>query len=194
VNGLLALPAPPTTPLKVLAAELAAAGFPIYITDSLELAREYSRERYQGQAEKRYGLLASRYAKNVRDDGLDNRQHFMDRKKRLVVEKWFNCEADDPQSCCALDRPATEFECQGLELDFPLVCWGDDLYWKNGWQVARRVRSRVNDPRQVTLNAYRVLLTRGRDGMCIYAPASVQAVYELLAASGAQVLRVSVTV
>lgn len=189
VNCLLSVPATPTTPLVTLAEELAAAGFPIYVTDSLPLARRYARDRYEGQSEKRYGLLTSRYAKNVLADGIDNRPHLFDRKKRLVVEKWFNAPTDDPKSCCALERPATEFECQGLELDFPIVCWGDDLTWKDaGWQAIDRRRTRLSDPRRVKLNAYRVLLTRGRDGMCIYAPESVRAVYTLLANSGARIL------
>jgi DUF2075 family protein len=78
-----------------------------------------------------------------------------------------------PQSCCALNRPATEFECQGLELDFPIVCWGDDLLWDtNCWFINSSRGRSLKDPIRVKLNAYRVLLTRGRDGMIIFVPPS----------------------
>jgi len=64
-----------------------------------------------------------------------------------------------------------EFGCQGLELDLPLVSWGPDLTWSGaGWMV-RTGRSRhVLDPVRLRKNTYRVLLTRGRDGVCIFVP------------------------
>ena len=50
----------------------------------------------------------------------------------MKVGPWYNDLHDSPQSCCALHDVATEFSCQGLELDFPIVCWGSDLRWEEG--------------------------------------------------------------
>ena len=53
----------------------------------------------------------------------------------------------------------------------PIVGWGSDLLWTGqGWQMTSRRRSNLKDPRQIRLNAYRVLLTRGRDGFIVFVP------------------------
>lgn len=54
----------------------------------------------------------------------------------------------------------------------PIVCWGADLYWSgDGWMMKKgRPGPLVRDPKQLRRNAYRVLLTRGRDGMVIWVP------------------------
>jgi DUF2075 family protein len=58
-------------------------------------------------------------------------------------------------------------------LDFPVVCWGDDLLWDvDKWLVDINRRRTLKDPARVTINAYRVLMTRGRDGVCLYLPRS----------------------
>jgi DUF2075 family protein len=66
----------------------------------------------------------------------------------------------------------TEFGCQGLELDLPIVCWGDDYRWTGSHWDARPVRSKypLADPVRIRMNAYRLLLTRGRDGMVVFLP------------------------
>ena len=71
----------------------------------------------------------------------------------------------------------TEFQCQGLELDMALVAWGTDLVRRAGaWSTDRarryghRGRTRPVDPFRMRLNAYRVLLTRGRDGAIVFVP------------------------
>ncbi|MBL63436.1 MAG: hypothetical protein CMI30_08510 [Opitutae bacterium] len=147
-------------------------GFSLYVTRDIDLAREYIRNRYSGMQTKKYGLLASRYTKNLEPIGLDNKFHF-ERAKQLDVAKWFNLENDDSLSSCALSRPATEFECQGLELDLPVVCWGTDFFREDGsWKINPRLGHRVKDKLQVRTNAYRVLLSRGRDGLIIFVPKS----------------------
>lgn len=176
---------PATT--RTLADDLKRSGFPIYVSRDLEAAREYVRSRYADGA-KRYGLLASRYAKNLLNLGLDNVYHF-ERERQLDLAKWFNAPVNDPQSCCALARPASEFDCQGLELDFPIVCWGDDLVWKsNEWMCNPRVRKTLHDPFKVTINAYRVLMTRGRDGQITFVPPdpALDGVARRLVACGAE--------
>jgi len=169
-----------------LAPELHESGFDLYVTDDLEKAKRYVRRRYAEEPEKRYGLLASSKAGNLRDLGVDNE---WEATRRLKIGPWFNAPADDPLSCCQLDRPVTEFQCQGLELDMPIVCWGDDLGWADGqWKSFRRTLA-ARDSHQLRLNSYRVLLTRGRDGVIMFVPQNLRedqsaAVVEVLRTAG----------
>jgi hypothetical protein len=69
----------------------------------------------------------------------------------------------------------TEFGAQGLELDATLLAWGTDLVLRNGRWTNERARGylkrvKVRDPFQLRVNAYRVLLTRGRDACVVFAP------------------------
>jgi DUF2075 family protein len=66
----------------------------------------------------------------------------------------------------------TEFQCQGLELDLPIVCWGDDFWWEeSAWQMRKtRAQALVREPFRLRTSAYRVLLTRGREGLVIVGP------------------------
>jgi len=158
--------------LQELAKRIIQAGYPLYITTDLEIAKTYARKRYT-DLDDRFGLLASRYAKNLHSIGIDNTLHF-ERSQKLPVNKWFNAPSNDPLSCCSLSRPATEFECQGLELDFSIVVWGDDFVFDGGkWNSKMVVRKKVNDPHQIRKNAYRVLMTRGRDGLCVFVPVKI---------------------
>jgi DUF2075 family protein len=73
-----------------------------------------------------------------------------------------------------LETVATEFQTQGLELDMALVAWGSDFRRKSGQfadDLATRYKKRVRDSLALRRNAYRVLLTRGRDGAVIFVPA-----------------------
>ena len=86
-------------------------------------------------------------------------------------------EKSDVRSSYYLEAPATEFDIQGLELDWVGVCWDADLRWVNGRWSHHKFRgtvwNNVNDAfqRAYLSNAYRVLLTRARQGMAIYVPA-----------------------
>ena len=87
--------------------------------------------------------------------------------RRWQVAPWFNHTTSSPDSCCALRVAVTEFDCQGLEIDMPIIGWGEDAKWVKGkWQFAG------NDSEKVTYrnNSYRVLLTRGREGFIVYIP------------------------
>lgn len=160
-------------------------GFDIYLTAQLPLAANYVKERYQGQVEKRYGLLASSKAKNLPNYGIHNEYNYT---RAMKIGPWYNDPPDSPRSCCALHDVATEFSCQGLELDFPIICWGDDFWWDKGrWNspnVSKRTKAR--DPHRLRLNSYRVLLSRGRDGFIIFIPPEPQmmATYETLKSAG----------
>jgi hypothetical protein len=150
------------------AARLHQQGFDLYVTRDLESAKAYLRERYADQEDKRFGLLASSRAKNLPRWGVHNEWA----QTRLLREgPWYNDPRSAPASCCQLRTVATEFACQGLELDLPIVAWGDDLLWQDQqWHSLTPKRSKAKDPHRLRLNASRVLLTRGRDGLVIFVP------------------------
>lgn len=151
---------------KVLAEQLLAQGFELYVTRDLEAAKTYARERYAGAADARYGLLASSKARNLSGYGFTNEYQFT---KNMRVGPWFADQPDSAFSCCSFRDTATEFQCQGLELDMPIIGWGHDLWWTGEvWDCSTKYK--VKNPRQIRLNAYRVLLTRGRDGFIIFVP------------------------
>jgi hypothetical protein len=84
---------------------------------------------------------------------------------------WYADDPGSPKSCCQLASCTTEFSCQGLELDSPLVAWGSDFIMKGGrWQNMAGAGRGIHDPQRIRLNSYRVLLTRGREGMMIFVP------------------------
>jgi len=164
VNGLLDEPGKSEAELQDIGMDLRAASYPILVTRDLDWAKEYARFRFEGEANRRYGLLASSKARQLQAHGVDNRyDRFFD------TAKWFNAEPDHEKSCCQLDKAAQEFHCQGLELDLPIVCWGDDVLWDNTWKIRKgRQNPLVRDPDQFRRNTYRVLLTRGREGLVIF--------------------------
>ena len=141
--------------------------YPIWLTRDLDAAREWLRSVARGS--ERYGLVASSGAYRLRPEGLQV-------KAKVDAATWFLNERTDVRSSFYLEEVATEFDVQGLELDWVGVCWdadfrhqGDDWGFYNfrgtAWQ-------RVNqEERQFYLkNAYRVILTRARQGMIIYVP------------------------
>ncbi len=97
--------------------------------------------------------------------------------KRVRVGPWYGDDEDayDSRSCRLMADCATEFATQGLELDATLLAWGTDLVLDGGrWSNAKASRylraGMVKDAMQLRLNAYRVLLTRGRDACVIFVP------------------------
>jgi hypothetical protein len=152
----------------VTAGRMRSQGFDAYITRDLDIATSYVRTRYEGEIGKRYGLLASSKAKNVSRWGVENSWSYT---RRLREGPWYNDPPDSRFSCCQLHDVATEFSSQGLELDFPIIAWGDDLRWNGtAWESVPQPRSKARDPHQLRINSYRVLLSRGRDGFVIFVP------------------------
>jgi hypothetical protein len=157
---------------NAVAQRVHAASFDLYATRDLDDAKRYARALYDGQGDERFGLVASSRARVLPKWGVDNDFRSV---QRVRVGPWFNASPSDERSCCALRQPVTEFKCQGLELSLPIVCWGEDLRWEAAarawWKKPRRAgRSRVRDSDQLLLNSYRVLLTRGRDGVVVWVP------------------------
>jgi len=168
---------------KLLSYELLSQGFQMYVTRDIEAAKLYVRERYRQEPDARYGLLASAKARNLAGYGFTNEFQYT---RNMRVGPWFADPPSSPYSCCALRDTATEFQCQGLELDMPIIGWGHDLWWEEkGWACSSRYRN-VRNPRQIRLNAYRVLLTRGRDGFIVFVPPEPKysAVWNVLMSAG----------
>ncbi len=156
--------------LSMLADELHEGGHRFLLIRSLDLAREYLRERYADAKFARYGLVASSKDKWLPPFGVDNT---FQTTKQLRVGPWYNADPSDSQSCCQLDTVATEFSSQGLELDCALLAWGSDLLWAgDDWSIEFSGKNRppLQDPMTVRKNVYRVLMTRGRDGTVVYVP------------------------
>lgn len=155
---------------RPLAARLRDAAFPIYVTRDLDAAKGYVRERFGREPLRRYGILASsKSARHLAPMGVDAG---FQATKQVRIGEWFNAEPGHPRSSCQLTDPITEFQCQGLELDLAIVAWADDFVWDDGaWRSrAGRAPRMVRDPHRLRTNAYRVLLTRGREGLVIWVP------------------------
>lgn len=141
--------------------------YPIAVTRDLSRARRWLKARARGS--ERYGLLASSGALRLRPEGL----HV---KAKIDPAVWFLNERDDVRSSFYCEEPATEFDVQGLELDWAGVCWDGDYRYASGeWTThkfrgTRWQRANASESQLYLKNAYRVLLTRARQGMVIYVP------------------------
>lgn len=159
--------------------------FTMYLSRDLDEIAAYCRDRYADDPLGRYGLVASSHAKNLVAHGVDNSWIAT---SRMRLARWYNADSDDPHSCCQLAQPVTEFGCQGLELDMPVVAWGSDMLWSGRDWTMRPVRRRfaLEDPEAILTNVYRVLLTRGRDGFVVFVPPApaMDLTAEALKASG----------
>jgi hypothetical protein len=170
---------------KATAATLQAQGFTLYASHDWPRLQAYVRERYAGQPDKRYGIIGSSKAKPhtgvtfVRRPGASEakielqsivrNESFEDRRAFDVVP-WLTDPADSPKSCCQLLDGAREYDIQGLEVDMPILSWGSDMYWSSdGWTSQWPIQG-ARDSDMLRHNTYRVLMTRGRDGLLIWVP------------------------
>lgn len=141
--------------------------YPIYLTRDFELAIAWVKTKARGT--ERYGLLASSEGKRLRGEGI-----WVPAKINHVA--WFLNGKDNVESSYYLEVAASEFKVQGLEVDYALLAWDADLRRSNGDFDFFRFRgtcwNHINiEKRQKYLkNAYRVLLTRARQGLIIYVP------------------------
>jgi len=130
--------------------------------DSLEEAKQYVREVYK-DSNKTYGLVTSSKNRAVQQIP------FSQPRDQIKPHVAYYNDSSSQYYCKNLQYAVTEFHSQGLELDMAIIVWGDDLTWgQNGWQFNQYALNRqAENPIQMKLNAYRVLLTRGRDGVII---------------------------
>lgn len=141
--------------------------YPIMLTRSPADAKAWLRAKARGN--ERYGIVVSSRAYRLKPHAID---------VRLQVDPvmWFLKGKDDVRSSYYLEDAATEYRVQGLELDWTCMIWDADFRFNDGeWENWAFVGDRWNrihkDERQMyQLNAYRVLLTRARQGMVIVVP------------------------
>jgi hypothetical protein len=141
--------------------------YPVYITRSLEEAKSWIKARTRGTESS--GIIVSSGAKRLKASGIFINQD-------IYPDKWFLEEPDDVRSSNFLEDAASEFVVQGLELDWCLLGWDADLRYKNGafqhWNFSgsKWQQRKQQEEQQYLENAYRVLLTRARQGMVIFIP------------------------
>jgi Uncharacterized conserved protein (DUF2075) len=150
-----------------------AAYVPFFLTRSLTAMRSALRRLARGS--RRAGLVCSANAKRLRADGVASALPHLDAK---AIAAWFLARWPDVRAADALEVPATQFACQGLELDYVGLCWGNDLVRRAGradWQARSFVGTRWQERRDEAaiayqVNTYRVLLTRARYETVIWVP------------------------
>jgi hypothetical protein len=141
--------------------------YPIAISRDLNAARRWIRARARGS--ERTGLVASSQAMRLKP-------HAIDVRVSIDPVHYFLDDATDTRASSFLEDAATEFQIQGLELDWACVSWDADLRrTSGGWshhsfRGDKWTKIHKEDRRRYQLNAYRVLLTRARQGMVIFVP------------------------
>jgi hypothetical protein len=143
------------------------AAYPIYLTRDLAAAKAWLRSQARGT--ERFGLVASSGAQRLRPEGI----HI---KAKIEPVNWFLNGRTDVRSSYYLEDVASEFAVQGLELDWVGACWDGDFHHTDGIWVYQsfegtKWQSMINESRRLYLkNAYRVILTRARQGMILFVP------------------------
>ncbi len=141
--------------------------YPIVLTRDLELAKQWIKNKAKGT--ERFGLIASSGARRLRPYGIDVRNE-------IEAANWFLNNNEDIRSSYYMEDVATEFDIQGLEIDWACVAWGANFHlnsttWNyqnfkgTKWQ---NINNKID--KSYLKNTYRVLLTRARQGMVIFVP------------------------
>jgi hypothetical protein len=141
--------------------------YPIVLCRNVDRARAWLREQSRGS--ERYGIVVSSQAQRLRP-------HAINVKAPVDPVHWFLHNKEDVRSSYYLEDVATEFHVQGLELDWTCVVWDADFrHSGTGWENfsfvgSRWQKIRAVDRQSFQKNAYRVLLSRARQGMVIVVP------------------------
>lgn len=141
--------------------------YPIVLTRDIEVAKKWLKEKARGS--ERYGIVVSSQAYRLKPLAIDV-------KTPINHVNWFLDGKEDIRSSYFLEDVATEFQVQGLELDWACVTWDGDLRFSNeGWKSFSFVGSKWQNihkevRKKYLINAYRVILTRARQGMVIVVP------------------------
>lgn len=141
--------------------------YPIVVTRNLEAAKQWVRKQARGS--ERYGLVASSKAQRLKP-------HAIDIRVKTDPVHWFLDGKEDTRSSYYLEDVATEFQVQGLEVDWAVVTWDGDFRFKDsGWSYhdfrgTKWQNVKIAENQSYLKNAYRVLLTRARQGMVIFVP------------------------
>ncbi|MBS7808743.1 DUF2075 domain-containing protein [Variovorax sp. PCZ-1] len=141
--------------------------YPICLTRNVDQARQWLRKKARGS--ERFGMVASSRAQRLRP-------HAIDVRVKIDPVHWFLDDRTDVRSSFYLEDVATEFDVQGLELDWTAVVWDADLrFTQDGWSAHAFKGNKWQKTHKVErqsylINAYRVLLTRARQGLVIVVP------------------------
>ena len=141
--------------------------YPILLTRDLHRAKRWLKQQARGT--ERYGIVVSSQAERLKP-------HAIDVRVKTDPVKWFLDGSEDTRSSFYLEDVATEFQVQGLELDWACVVWDGDLrVHGDAWSHHQFRGSRWNrinkvERKRYLENAYRVLLTRARQGMVLVVP------------------------
>ena len=145
-------------------------GYPIVLTRSMDKAREWLRQQARGTQQT--GILISKVSARFKPLSV----HVLPQNEDNAVH-WFLEDKTDVRSSNYLEEAATEIQVQGLEVDFACVLWDADMRYENGkwtfWKFNGKtqwVPEKNTEIQKYMLNAYRVLLTRARQGMVICIP------------------------
>ncbi len=141
--------------------------YPIVLTRDINRAKNWVREQARGS--ERYGMVVSSQAYRLKPYSIDIRV-------KTEPVHWFLNGREDVRSSYYLEDVVTEFDIQGLELDWVCMAWDADFRytdnkWEN-WSFRGNKWQRINKPERQMYqkNAYRVLLTRARQGMVLFVP------------------------
>ena len=141
--------------------------YPIVMTRNIDKAKDWLKEKQRGT--ERVGLVAYSGGQRLRPYGI----HV---KSKIEPKHWFLNDKNDIRSSFYLEEVATEFDIQGLELDWVCMVWGSSLRFEDKKWIYKSFKGtkwqNINDEtrRLYLKNAYRVLLTRARQGMIIFIP------------------------
>lgn len=141
--------------------------FPIFLTRDLNTAKNWLRQQAKGS--ERIGIIASSGGRRLRPIGIDV-------KNEISAPNWFLNDSDDVRSSNYLEDIATEFDIQGLEIDFVCLAWDINFYFHKGRWHYQRFEGTTwrqilhSTERNYMINTYRVLLTRARQGLVILVP------------------------
>lgn len=141
--------------------------FPILLTRDISVAKRWLRKNAKGT--ERIGIIGSSGGRRLRPLGIDV-------KNEITAEDWFLNDARDVRSSQYLELVATEFDIQGLEIDYVCLAWDINFYFKNGeWNYqsfeGTKWKGIVNEINKSYIrNSYRVLMTRARQGLIIFIP------------------------
>lgn len=150
--------------------DVAGRNYPVVLTRDMDTARKWLRNKARGTQQT--GVLVTKVAArfkplavNVLPQDEDNAVH------------WFLEDKTDVRSSNYLEDAATEIQVQGLELDYACILWDADMRCENGeWKYYKFngrnkwISENNGENQKYMLNAYRVLLTRARQGIVICVP------------------------
>jgi hypothetical protein len=153
-----------TAKARGFATQLTAAKLPVLVTRDLAEARAWAKANTVGGA--RAGVIASAQAKRLAAEGL-----FVDYQPDIAT--WMLAPTGDVRSSSGLETVQNQFQVQGLEMDYCIVCWDADLRREANRWAAYKFRGadwQRDSLLEVATNSYRVLLTRARKGLVLFGP------------------------